>query len=61
MTTRVQISLPVPSHHRAKVTAYYVNADGSLGPEASSVVLDHGQSTADLYVHGAMKIVITET
>jgi len=62
MTTNVMVVLPNPNHKRVKVTAYYVNTDGSLGDAYRSAELDHGQVTVahDFCVHSTSKVLIEE-
>ncbi len=62
MTTQVVVLLPKPNHQRVRVSAHYINADGSLGEAYKSVELEHGQATSlnEFYVHSSSAIRVEE-
>lgn len=59
MTTSVIISSPKPNHENVKVCGEYLDTSGNFASIASEVVLTDGEST-QLYVHGSMRVTITE-
>lgn len=59
MTTAVVITSPDPNHENLKVTSEYIDAEGNVSSYASTQILSDGE-TCQLYVHGAMRVTITE-